>query len=166
MTVYSHRVRAARLGAFACLFTGLAALTGCRPGIADISGTVSYKGQPLKFGSVQFESTGGIQVGTIGPDGSYTVKGVASGPVRILVSAVDPKFAEKAREYSAKSQAGMANLKSRGAAAGAAAAAAPPTPPDPAQYTAIPLHYSSFDTSKLSVDVKRGSMKHDLTLTD
>src|SRR5262245_40326044 len=70
-----------------CLF-----VAGCG-GVADVKGTVSYKGQMLKFGSVTAVPANGLAVQSeIKEDGSYELKGVSLGEAKFLVYCQDPKF--------------------------------------------------------------------------
>jgi hypothetical protein len=50
---------------------------GCkeRPAMAPVTGRVTYRGQPLKFGSVMFQHKSGGQpaAGTIQPDGTFAL---------------------------------------------------------------------------------------------
>jgi hypothetical protein len=67
---------------------------GCA-GRGDVSGTVTFNGKPLVFGTVTFEgSDGSLQYGNIKPDGSYTVNGVALGEAKVAVSSTNPKSSD------------------------------------------------------------------------
>jgi hypothetical protein len=73
----------------------LAAACGCA-GSATVSGKVTYRGRPVVAGSVVFLSADRTaRSGVIEPDGSYTVRGVRPGAVKIGVISRDP--AKKAR---------------------------------------------------------------------
>ena len=72
---------------------GLLALVavGCQ-GKGDVSGKVTYNDKPLVTGTVLFEgSDGGIRQGEIGADGSYSVRGVATGAARVAVNSPNPR---------------------------------------------------------------------------
>ncbi len=82
-----------------------AMLTGCGregPERVIVSGTITYRGEPLKEGQIRFFPTKGTQAPMSGADvvdGRYTVKakgGVAIGTHRIEIIAhrPDPKYAE------------------------------------------------------------------------
>lgn len=55
----------------------LLVVVGCkeRPAMAPVTGRVTYRGQPLKFGSVMFQHKSGGQpaAGTIQPDGTFAL---------------------------------------------------------------------------------------------
>lgn len=66
-------------------------LTGCGGRVTDVSGSVSYQGKPIVFGSVVIVGADGMpRSGTIQPDGSFTVSGVAIGPAKVAVSSPRP----------------------------------------------------------------------------
>jgi hypothetical protein len=68
----------------------LIASVGCA-GKADVSGSVSYQGRPVRIGSVQAVGPDGMSVsGLIRPDGSYTIVGVRAGRVRFAIHSLDP----------------------------------------------------------------------------
>ena len=126
---------------------GLLALVaaGCG-GRGDVSGTVSYKGKPLVFGTVLFEgSDGSLRQGNIASDGSYFVSGVAPGEAKVAVSSQNPKssdFVPLVRE-SGK-----------------------PRPPKPEVkgWFPIPEKYDTPFKSGLTYTVKRGANKIDIKL--
>jgi hypothetical protein len=67
---------------------------GCA-GKGDVHGKVTYKDKPLVFGTVQFEGSDGmIRQGNIEKDGSYTVRGVATGEAKVAVSSLNPKSSD------------------------------------------------------------------------
>jgi len=80
-----------------CLFSA-----GCSR-VADVKGTVSYKGQMLKFGSVTALPTSGLAVQSeINEDGSYELKGVGVGETNFLVYCQDPKFVKIVTDLAMK----------------------------------------------------------------
>src|SRR5215813_6127175 len=82
---------------------GCLLVAGCG-GVADLKGTVSYKGQMLKFGSVTAVPANGLAVQTeIKEDGSYELKGVSLGEAKFLVYCQDPKFVKVVTELADKS---------------------------------------------------------------
>ena len=89
------------------LLLSLAALAGCAPGKGSVAGKVRYKGKELTAGAVQLETSAGVFVGNIGPDGSYVVKDVPTGTAKVGVSAMDDKYGEKLKELAGKSREGM-----------------------------------------------------------
>jgi hypothetical protein len=73
------------------LLLGLSAV-GCGSK-GNISGKVLYDGKPLPAGVVTFVPTSGQGAFTsrLGPDGSYSLEKVPTGPVKIAVKAFPPK---------------------------------------------------------------------------
>ena len=77
-----------RIFHFFCAFVFLTFLVGCGNGHVPLSGKVTFRdtGEPLTRGAISFVKDGKISVGTIQPDGTYTVetvvgdKGVAGLP--------------------------------------------------------------------------------------
>lgn len=70
------------LGGAACL-----AVIGCGAGKGDVTGKVTFKGEPLKGGYVSFvsESGGPSFTGTINDDGTYLVPNVQAGKYKVCV---------------------------------------------------------------------------------
>src|SRR5436305_1236652 len=65
----------------------LLALAGCGMGAkADVIGTVRFDGRPLTSGSVNFIASDGRTVySVIGPEGQYSIRGVALGKAQVTV---------------------------------------------------------------------------------
>jgi len=72
----------ALIGSFSCI-----CLFGCGKGSGDVSGTVTYKGERLKGGTVTFSSASGGPSFTspIAEDGTYTLHSVESGEYKVCV---------------------------------------------------------------------------------
>jgi hypothetical protein len=78
-------------------------VVGCGS-VADVKGTVSYKGKMLKFGSVTAVPPGGLAVqGDIKEDGSYELKGVGLGEAKFMVYCQDPNFTKTVTDLADKS---------------------------------------------------------------
>jgi hypothetical protein len=79
----------------ACPAAALLALAcGCW-GRGDVSGKVTYKGKPLVWGTVLFEgSDRTFKQGNIGSDGTYTIRGLATGEAKVAVSSINPKSSD------------------------------------------------------------------------
>jgi hypothetical protein len=71
------------------LWLAMAAIlvTGCGKSGGNITGKVYYKDTALTGGSVTFHGEKSARSATIQADGSYAIKGMAEGEVRITVSA-------------------------------------------------------------------------------
>jgi hypothetical protein len=142
----------------ACLFSSLAvlltlALGGCGSrNTGSISGTVSYKGQPLGNGSVVFVGKEGKgDSSPIGADGSYQVNRAPVGQVKITVETVPPAPTAGAIPMAGKitPSGGPEMPKSPGAAG---------------KYVKIPDKYKDAAQSTLTYEVKPGSQKYDINL--
>jgi hypothetical protein len=69
----------------------LLALLGCEPKTGEISGRVTYRGQPLPYGTLMFYcSDQQILSRLIGPDGCYEASGIPTGLVRIAIRTYPP----------------------------------------------------------------------------
>ena len=112
------------LGPLLILFTLAGVVWYVRGG--TVTGTVSFKGQPLPSGKVSIMSEGGaVCSGDIAPDGRYTVYRVPGGPVKIAVAAYPPPPPG-------------------------------PVPTTAPKYLAIPRRYRDFDKSALTRTVTHG----------
>ena len=107
---------------------------------ASVKGTVTLDGEPLERGTVVFlnaeRATG---IGTIGPDGAYTVttgtrQGMAPGTYRVTITAFD--------------------------APNPTAPGEPPTPP-----LITPTKYNNAETSGLTAQISAGSNRCDFEMT-
>ncbi len=58
--------------------------------LGDVTGKVTYKGVPLKIGTIVFQpDTGAFATAEIQPDGTYSLKG-ALGPNLVTITSRDP----------------------------------------------------------------------------
>jgi hypothetical protein len=115
----------------------LAPLAGCGQGpqLAPASGSVTYQGQPLKFGTVMFQHDSGGQPsqGEIQPDGTFTLStfeagdGARVGPNRVSIFA----YESQDPQYKAQPSVGEPSLGR----------------------LLIPRRYTMFGSSGLKVDV-------------
>jgi hypothetical protein len=127
---------------------------GCGIPTGDVTGTVSYKGQPLKTGSVTFFTQHGARGDLINEDGTYTVRDVPCGEAKVtVVSQDDEKMVAYVKALSAASR----EKKDKGAAA------LPALPPS-GTFALIPEKYGIPEQSGLSASVNRGLNKKDLEL--
>lgn len=82
--------RLQRLGFGLCL-AGMFFLVGCGASKTKVTGKVTLAGKALVFGSVTLvDGTGMYHQGDIGLDGSYSIEGVPTGPVKIGVFSPNP----------------------------------------------------------------------------
>jgi hypothetical protein len=130
------------------LAVALPLAAGCGSKKGDVSGKITYKGQPLPYGSIQFLSPAGAFVGEIGSDGIYSVAGVPSGTSKISITCQDPKYADFMKALSAASRDPKL----------------PKPKGNPEDFNKIPTKYTDFDTSGLTYEVKSGTQTHDIDL--
>ena len=137
-----------------------------------VSGTVYYKGKPLKEGMILFfpESKGGDFRSMIGPDGTYSMSKLPIGHAKISVitgsSTAGPpasvmrqgkggggKIAEEAltKRMSAEAKKALEESKKR--------------PADPSGYSGtVPQKYTNPDESGLTIEVTGGKQTHDVKI--
>lgn len=131
-----------RFGVGLALTVLVVAGCGCGGRKGEVSGTVSYRGQPLPVGTVTFFGKDNQNVGSSAiSEGKYKVSQVPPGSVKITVATPPPP--------------------------GRTAGNAPPPPKDmpaPIASIAIPPKYSSPDQSGLTYEVKSGSQAHPIDL--
>jgi hypothetical protein len=131
------------------------------PAQAKVSGSLKYKGQPIKAGTMAFHSAEGQQYqATISDDGTYSATDVPVGELVVTVdtSHLDPNktgAAQKPKDLDRRMAQGRGQQSS---------AEAPATAPQP--YLAIPKKYSNPKTSTLSITLQNGRNVKDLELTD
>jgi hypothetical protein len=126
-----------RLGV--CLAAGLTvAWAGCGGASkATVSGTVTYKGEPLPAGMIAFLGKDNqVASGSIESNGHYSVRGVPVGPVKISISPPPTPLQDSPPPE------GMPTVKT----------------------FSIPDNYKDPETSGLTLTVKPGSQEHPIDL--
>lgn len=137
MMIHYRQSSLFRLGV--CLAAGLTvALAGCGGSSkATVSGTVTYKGEPLPAGMIAFIGKDNqVASGAIEPNGHYSVRNVPIGPVKISVTPPPAPLQDS------KPPEGMPTTKS----------------------VSIPDHYKDPEKSGLTYTVKSGSQDHPINL--
>lgn len=132
--------RAAGLG----LLAAALAAAGCGPRTATVSGKVTYQGKPVVVGTLTLVAADGSAHQTgLGPDGSFTLPSVPTGPARVGVSSPEPPPAGKG------SRSGDSRVKV-------------PAPPPPGAWVRLPDKYADPTTSGVTVTVGGGPADIDL----
>jgi hypothetical protein len=145
-----HGASARRLTQAAILVLCVLALSGCRRPKGTVSGTVTYKGEPVPSGTVAFFGPGD-QVASVAlrPDGTYEASGVPLGEVKVTVTTPPPPPSE---EQLAKNPMVQERRKGRNISL-------------PVEKTVtVPAKYSRPATSGLSLTVTEGSQPYDIPL--
>lgn len=134
-------------------FTGvvllLVTVIGCSAPVGDLSGTVSFKGEPLPAGRISFLCEGGEKpvLSSDIQDGKYAIHKAPGGSAKVIVQTF--------KQTSVKVPNQPANL-------------APIGDDQPKQgggkYVAIPERYSKDATSGLSVTIKGGAQTENFEL--
>lgn len=141
-----------RVACPASVLLALLAALGCG-GSATVSGKVTYKGEPLPWGSVViYGADGKVESGRISPDGAYAVHKAPVGDVKMAVIVSDPS-PRKASEMQLGAGAKKRTMR-------------PPGIPDvPAiKFVPIPDRYKEPDQSGLNFTLKSGAQTIDLDL--
>ncbi len=141
-------------------------LEGCGPGRGDVHGQVKFQGKVVSRGSVVM--VGGDRkplVGRIEPDGTYSLKGVPAGIIRIGVVSPDPAAASKTIRRAPQNRKGPADLKAKFGTqmaqndeTGATAQAAR------GKWFPLPKAYEDPDTSGLTTEIGQGENRFDIEL--
>jgi hypothetical protein len=130
----------------------LAALVGCGPPKARVSGKVTYKAELVTAGTVTFYGAGDkVASAPIGPDGTYESKDVPMGEVKVTVTTPlppDPNAAEKAKA-NPMLVAKNVNIKQQ---------------QENLKVVPVPRKYSLPGTSGIGLTVKEGSQPFDIEL--
>ena len=136
-------------------------LLGCSGGDkqapATVSGSLSYNGQPVKAGTMQFHTADGVPYSAqIAPDGTYTATDLPTGEMVVTVETESinpnkaaPKGGDAARRMKMQVQQ-----------------PAPGTTTAGDLYVKIPRKYADPKSSPLKVTLERGRQTYDFTLTD
>ncbi|OWK45241.1 hypothetical protein [Fimbriiglobus ruber] len=125
--------------------TFLLTQTGCSPGHGDLRGQVTYKGKPLRMGSLSAVGADGIpKSAAIQPDGSYAVQNLPAGLVKLTVCSPDPA---KMQPRANKARPGE-----------------PPPKIDATGWVAIPDKYCDFSTSELTFTLGSGANEFNVEL--
>jgi hypothetical protein len=140
-----------------CLIALVALLAiGCGGGKGDVSGEVSFNGQPIPWGRITFLSQVGNRPAISGSirNGRYTIKGCPAGPVKISVESI-------------KAVARNPKAAPLGMAKGFRAPEGTEEPPPEAigKHVWIPDKYGNAETSGLEYTVKRGEQEHPIPLS-
>jgi hypothetical protein len=132
-----------------------------------VSGKVFYKGKQVTKGTVSFfpEGKGGDFSSPIGSDGTYTIKKLPTGPVKIAVNATGPAKPPRdpMMERSGKSGKMFEEM-------GKTPKDAPPLPGSHNPYekdanaVAVPAHFADPSTSDLTYEVKSGTQEFDIKI--
>ena len=144
----------------ASLALALLLLAGCGRGKGDISGEVTYKGDPLPYGRITFVSEVGRHDAfrTFIIRGKYRIEAVPAGPAKISIESLTPPT-KKQLEEAKKSASGEF---------------APVSPEminelsgdPPLKYVKIPSKYSNPETSGEMFTVEKGSQTCSIALKE
>lgn len=154
------RLRLCILAAVLVPFT-LAACAKNSAAPARVSGSISYKGQPIKAGAMAFHtSSGTVYPAQISPDGTYTATDIPEGEMVVTVETESVNPGQKAPQ--GKDADRRMKIQQQAPPEGVAASAPPPTQ----SYLKIPSKYANPKTSPLTTTVRAGRQVQNFDLTD
>lgn len=137
-------------------------LVGCSkssPAPAKVSGSVTYKGQPIKAGTMAFHTSEGVAYpAVISDDGTYSATDLPEGELVVTVDTAHLDPSKKSAAGTGK-DADRRNKMMQGRMQDG--------PPDAAKaqpYTKLPEKYSNPKTSPLTVTLKSGRQVKDIEL--
>jgi hypothetical protein len=156
-------LRLARLLAVLAAFAAALAVAGCGKPTGNVSGKVTYKGNPVKGGSVVFAQPNGQDLwADIQEDGSYSFTKVDAGPVKVAVKTSSLKPPARGAFPGA---AEGSNARGYSPPAGQENPNKPQGAGDRAKlYVPIPEKYEDPKTSGKEYTVKSGKQEFDITL--
>jgi hypothetical protein len=168
----------ARTGIATGLFLSVLFLSGCGKSTGNVSGKVTFKGAPLKGGTVGFVDSGGKVFGAaMEGDGSYTIKNLPTGEYTVTVETTSVKGATDVTDAFAGG-----TMKGSGPPVVKKGMGAPPkdaqlpegykgsNPADSAaanaakHYVLIQSNYAKKETSNLKYTAVAGDQTHDIDL--
>ncbi|MFO0965950.1 MAG: hypothetical protein U0793_10255 [Gemmataceae bacterium] len=130
--------------------------SGCG-GVGDVKGTVRFKGEKLKSGTVTASASNGTFQAAIDPDGQYALRGVGTGTVKFFVYVENPKMVDLVKDLAGKKDAG-------GKTGGRAALVTADDAKTLAKANLVPSKYSDQTKPLLTFEVVRGANLYDIKL--
>ena len=144
--------RATGRGWLCAMALSFTVMVGCGPGQGDVSGTVSYKGRNLVYGSVMLIGSDGIpKYSEIKADGSYAFAELPVGDYRVGINSSDPLAPMGSRDGETKSSARSKEEEQQLAAL-------------KTKWVPLPLNYGDPKSSNLTLSIAGAKGKHDIEL--
>jgi len=153
--------RTARRTLLAGLTFAALLLAGCGRGKGDVTGEVTYKGDPLPYGRITFLSEAGRHdtVSGLIIRGKYKIEGCPTGPVKISIESLSPPSKEQLEK--AKKQPSLGEGEPMSPEVLKELSADPPL-----KYVKIPSKYGNPETSGETYTVEKGSQSHNIALKE
>jgi hypothetical protein len=173
----SHLPTSIRIACLFCFVAAVAVLSGCGRSSGSITGKISYKGSPVKGGTVSFQSTESADLkygGYINEDGTYTVPLITAGSYKIIVETSSAKVKQQKSNYKGNQSSGAKDAPAKelsqeikekmpegyhASNIGEAQAIR-----NAARYIEIPASYGNADSTKLTYTATGGSQTYDINL--
>jgi hypothetical protein len=141
---------------------GFLSFAGCEPGRGDISGEITYKGEPVSFGRISFVGQGaqqGVPYSYI-IRGKYAIKGCPAGPVKVSIESFPPPDPETLKSKKAKGPAADMARHLREPPPEILELASGPK----LKHVPIPKEYANSESSGLTYEVSVGVQTKDFPL--
>ncbi len=158
----------------AAALVGFLSLAGCGGGqtagnSARVSGSLTYKGQPITGANMQFHDTQGVaHPAQVSPDGTYSANDISVGELIVTVDTSSLNPAKTGAPTGAQAEARLKMDKASsnrpdgpGGSGGGNTSTAPTI-----VYIKLPAKYTSPKTSTLTITVKAGRQVQNIDLTD
>jgi hypothetical protein len=144
----------------------LGSMEGCSFGNGNVHGQVKYQGKTVVHGSVVMVGDNQMPiVGSIEPDGAYSIKGVPAGTVRVGVLSPDPAASSNALRRTPLHRGGARSLKAKIQSTTARNdLQGPPGNTSRAKWFPLPKQYEDPDTSGIVAEIRRGDNTFDIEL--
>jgi hypothetical protein len=146
-------------------------VAGCGSSHGTVSGKVSFRGQPLRGGTVSIiPQAGGALTGEIKQDGTYTIAKVPTGPAKVAVETASVRPSAMGGGQ-ARGPAGYYAKMAKEAPSGTPSGADPTQfipggqkPSDPKKYVPIPEQFGDVEKSGVTLTVTGGKQPFDIDL--
>src|SRR5207237_2828294 len=149
--------------------TALLLVAGCGGGVGEITGQVTYNGEPIPVGRITFLSETGNQevITAYIIRGKYAVPRCPTGPAKITVESLQPPSPEVLK--GTKESLALPGMGGKNPAGGMKAPEIPAEMKQladgpPLKHLQIPRDYANPETSHLTYDVRRGAQGKDFLL--
>jgi hypothetical protein len=155
-----------RIGVSFAVFMAL--MIGCSTAVAPakVKGTVTYKGQPLKGGTIAFHTEDkGSYGGSIGTDGNYEISDVPIGTMKVTVE-TESLNRKAAPSYPKGGKAATNMAAERMAAEKKAGTTIASSSEAKEHYVKIPAKYADKNLSGLVETLETGSQVKNIELKD
>jgi hypothetical protein len=127
---------------------------------AQVSGKVTYKGQPVPGGDLAFHSQNGVAHTFLKPDGTFDLAELPTGTMKVTVDTEFLNTSTHRPAYPGSQGKGGSTMDPSKMQGGA------PAKVSSGEYMKIPQKYANPNTTDLTVTIQAGKNSHDFVLND